>query len=284
MSDNDNNSKLYKRVSANAKSTIRLKKIFSFLFVAYAIVLLMIYTKHKYEEKTKDVATKIGAGIETNITVEKTLQIKKLTIDRYKKYMLAGEYDSAYNMLTDEYKYYCDFDTFVANASTIDWSTVDVEDINAKNDYCYVATVVHRNDDQIIKTKYLLYLNRYLTDVFTISPDNFVYSYKNQDFEKSGVSLHIDECVITINDVTLVGSIKNTSWFSDISIKAVNAAYGNSLVARGELEHVLKKDEEIPFSLVYSENTEFFIPDNVKIETEKGDKTVSYSFYFKENQ
>ena len=43
MSDNDNNSKLYKRVSANAKSTIRLKKIFSFLFVAYAIVLLMLY-------------------------------------------------------------------------------------------------------------------------------------------------------------------------------------------------------------------------------------------------
>ena len=284
MSEYDNQSKMFKRVAANAKSTIRLKKIFTFLLVAYLIVFFLMYAKNKYGNADNNIYAKVGSGIETNITVEKTLKLKKLSIDKYKNCLFNSDFDSAYSMLTDEYKYYCDFDTYLNQVSEIDWSTLDVEDINAKNDYCYIASVVYEQNGQLVKSKYLLYVDRYFTESITISPNNFVCSYKDQDFEKDGVSLHIDECVINIDKVFLKGSVKNTSWFSDIKITSVDAAYGGALVAHYPVIKELKKGDELPFDITYDEKTEFFIPDNIKIETEEGEKTVSYSFYFKENK
>jgi len=284
MSENDKQSKLYKRVASNAKSTIRLKKIFSFLLVAYIIVFFMMYAKNKYGNTSNDIFTKIGSGIETNITVENTLKLKRLSIDRYKNYLIGGDYGSAYDMLTSEYKYQYDFDTYINQVSDIDWSTLELEDINAKNDYCYVASVVYRQNNELKKDKYLLYLDRYFTDSVTISPDSFICSYKNQDFEKDGVSLHIDDCIICIDQIRLKGSIKNTSWFSDINITSIDSAFGSSLTAHYPISKELKKDETLPFDIIYDENTEFFIPDNIKIETQEDENKVSYSFYFKENK
>ncbi len=284
MSDNSEQSKLYRKVASNAKSTIRLKKIFTFLLVAYIIVFFMIYAKNKYGNANNDIYEKVGAGIETNITIEKTLKLKKLSIDRYKQYLRSQDYGSAYDMFTPEYKNYCDFDSFLGRVSGVDWTTLDVEDINAKNDYCYVATVVYTHNNELLKSKYLLYVDRYFTDSITISPDSFVCSYKDQDFEKDGVSLYIDECVVYIDKVTLKGSIENTSWFSDINVTSVDSAYGSSLVAHYPIIKELKKGEKMPFDIVFDGKAEFFIPDNIKIETENGDKKATYSFYFKESK
>ena len=283
MSENENKSGLFKKVSPNSKSTKRLKKIFSFLLVAYIIAIVLLYTKNKYAHFSDNILEKIGSGIETNLTIEKTIRIKELSVDKYKKYLINHDYESAYNMLTDEYKKYCDYEKYTAYAQAIDWSKLEVEDINAKNDYCYVAHIIFEEDEPI-KTRYLLFVNKYAPENFFISPDDYVYSYRDQEFKKDDILLHIDECVISINDVKLNGYIENISWFSDITINEVNIGLGDSMEVNNELKSTIKKGEKLPLSIEYAIKSDFFIPDNVSIKKEDGDKTVEYSFYFKENK
>ena len=282
MSDNENQSKWFQKVDPNSKSSKRLKKIFTILLVAYLIVFLVLYTKNKYANFSDDILEKVGAGIETNIPIDRVLRIKKLAMDTYKEFLLNNDYQSAYDMLTDEYKLFCPIEEYETKVKQIDWSTFEVEDINAKNDYCYIASVIYNQNGETIKTRYLLYINKYATDKFFISPDKYIYSYIDQEFSKDDILLHIDECVIYIDKIVLKGSIKNTSWFSDINISSVNAAYGDSLVAKNNITLEIKKGDTAPIIVNYEGYTDYFIPDNIKIEKDNGEKEDVYSFYFKE--
>ena len=95
MSENNNGSKWSKPVSPNSKSTKRLKKIFGFLAIAYLVVFVFIYGKNKYAIIPEDAFNRLGAGNETNITIDKTLKIKERSIDRFKKYLINGNFESA---------------------------------------------------------------------------------------------------------------------------------------------------------------------------------------------
>lgn len=284
MSENSNQSKWFKNVDPNSKSTIRLKKIFGFLLIAYIVVFVLINAKSKYDTLDPDIVERIGFSTETNIPIDKVLTIREHAIERYKKYLINSDYESAYAMLTDEYKNYCSYDEYINNIKNIDYNSIEVEDINSKNDYCYVASIVYKQNGEEVHTKYLLYVTKYENNDFYISPDGFLSSYYNQEFSKDDININIEKCNIFTDRVEFKGTIKNVSWFSDIQIKQIDLSYDTSLTTPHSVDLTIKKGEEVPFDIVY-DGFEYFVPNNVRIEQDKGNgETSIYRFYFKENE
>lgn len=273
-----------KQVDPNSKSSKRLKSFFGFILIAYIVVFVIKYSINKFALGKKDIYEKIGNGVSVSIHTLDAYKIKEYSIKRYANYILKNDYESAYNMLSDEYRAYYDIDGFKEQIQGIDFSTIDMKDIKAKSDYCYIANVEFKRNGELVETTYILYSNEYNTESFTISPDKFLCSYRNQDFKKDGIHLHIDSCLVYIDEIKLVGTISNESWFSDMEFNGIDISYGYTMNSKKDLNLSLKKDESAPIDVTFS-GFNFFIPNNVKLERVKDEKSIStYSFYFLEEK
>jgi hypothetical protein len=181
-------------------------------------------------------------------------------------------------MLTKEYKGYMNYDDYVKSLQGIDWNSFAMESIKAKTDNSFEAKVTYKKNGQEIHTTYMLYNSKLNTDVFTISPDGFVYGYFDQTIKKDGLELKVDELIAYADKVTLKASIKNTSWNSKKTVFSIDITYNSKLISHEYAMYDLDKDGEKSFSLEY-DDLNYFIPNTIDVSTVEGEdniKTVSF--------
>ncbi len=168
-----------------------------------------------------------------------------------------------------------------------------MKQVKAKSDYCYEAKIVYKekknysisgDERQTFETTYMLYPNEFNTENIKISPNGFLYAYHDEDFEKNGVKVHIDECIVNVDDIYIKGTIKNTAWFSKVVIQRLGVSYNGALRKVFNFPQELEKGQEVIFEKTI-ENTGFLLPNSFQVERLKNEDTLrTYNFYFKEEK
>ena len=89
------------------------KKIQKILIVLIFIMGIAIFLLNKYVLQEMPIAERIGTATETSVTIEESLHIKTYSTTKYFSLLSDGEYEKAYQMLTDEYKAYMPYEQYL---------------------------------------------------------------------------------------------------------------------------------------------------------------------------
>lgn len=268
------------------KSLTRLKKQFAALFVAYLIVLVFWYSIKTDPAANRTIFEKVGAlSSGVSVSIKEALTIKELSVNLLKDYLKKGDYELAYErLISKEYKQYFSFEDFLHNVQDIDPDSIDMKNIKSRTNISYDAEVRYQIDGQDFEKTYVIFVDEFNPMHYTMSLDNFLYSYKNVDFKDGRVNLHIDECVVYTDEIYLKGTISNKPFFNkNLIITDIAVTYDTTLSKSKEFPYELAKDQSHEFMLKF-DNTKFFIPNGIAITVQEGKKLKKYTFKFTENE
>ena len=256
-----------------------LKKLFKGLFLGYIVVMIAMFVINGLLKDERNIYKKIGSMEPYSISIKDALNIKSYGFETYVSYLKNNDTKSAYKMLTEEYKKIISYESYLKTLENINFDTFDMKEIKMKTTNTYVATIVYEKNDVDVETKYLFYLNEINPKIITISPDNFIYGYKNTKFKMDGVELYVEECIAYIDTVRLNATLKNTSLFETMEFTNIGVGYDESINKNENIDITLAPGEERELNIEYSTN--YYIPNNVKLKRFKDEETLrTYTFYF----
>lgn len=272
-----------KEINKKIKTTKRQFKLLKFVFFAYIIVLVIWLAINNYIGNERSIYQKIGSREPYSISVKDALSIKNYAIIPYSNYLKSGDTLSAYNMLTEEYKKEVSHEDYIKSIKGIDFETFDMKEIKMKADGTYVATIVYERDKEQKETQYLLFLNEINPKIIKISPNKFIYSYKDLKFKENNVELTVNGCNIYTDTINLSVTIKNKAMFDTMSFRNVGVGYGEKLNKLENVEFTLKPGEAKEITVEYETN--YFIPNNIVLKRLiDGDTIRTYTFYMDESK
>lgn len=282
----------------NAKAINNLKKLYLFILLLAIIVFVLKYFIDKYAIEEKDIYSLIGNSVSTSIGSKNALYIREYAIVPFANLLKNSQYEEAYNMCSNKYKEFFTLEDFTNDFSIINASTLAMKDIKAQSDYCYEAKIVYylKGEEQysyisgdsgeaiqvannMHETSFMLFPNEFNTTLIKISPNKFLYGYKDVELKKSGIEVNVSKCYVYTDHVDLEVNLKNVSWFSDIQIDSIALGYDTALLRRFNYDTTLKKGEET--KLVHTiDKTYYFMPNNIQIECIVNEnKSKTHIFY-----
>lgn len=258
-------------------------KILRFLVIAYIVVFIVAGIINKYTKNEKSIMEKIGTTELYSVSIKDAMNVNIYATLLYKEYIKEQKFEAAYGMLTPEYKQIISYEDFLKSIEGIDFDTFRVETIKMKTEGTYVLDVVYDRDGVEKTTQYLVYVNPYNPEKMTISPNKFIYSYRNLNFEKDQIEVRLQECNIFIDKIKMSIVIKNKSLFKDMEFVGLGAGFGNAMNKENSMELTLKPGEEKLIEVEYDVN--FYMPDNIKLKRVFNEETIrTYTFYFEDTQ
>lgn len=281
----DAEEKKRRKKEKDEKSFNNVMNAFKLMFILYLFLFVLVYAVNKYAVRPRSIYSKIGSNYSgTSVSMQDAYTIKEYTINKYKNLLLEGKLEDAYNMMSDEYKKYMDYESYVESLKGIDYKSIDMMNIKAKSNYALEARVTYLKNNERVETTYMLYPSEFNSSLYYMSPDNFLYYYENQDMSQDGLTVHVSECVCFVNAVEIRGTVKNDSWFDKIELTQMAVSYDNSLNKWTDYEVTLEKGQEAQFDFRF-EDLHYFVPNSVQIKRKKGDDKVrTYFFEFKEDE
>lgn len=273
--------KTQKNEKDNKKTSKVQWKILKFIFIAYIIVIGIWTIMNTYKEDTGDIYERIGSMQPSSISIKDALKIKGYAIMPYADYIKKGDTKSAYNMLSDDYKEYITYEDYLNEIAGIDFETFDMKEIKIKSEGTYVATIVYEKNKEEIETEYLLYLNPANPKIITISPDKFIYNFKDLNFSVNNVRFEVNDCTIYSDKIYLNAIVKNSSLFETMKFSNVGVGYGENVSKPQNVDIVLEPGEEKNIEIEYETN--YYIPNNIKIKRVIDEDTLrTYTLYFED--
>ena len=284
-------------VKKGSKSTKILVKLYLIIFILLAVLYFLNKFVDNHTVNSKSIYALIGNNVSVSVGSKTSLLIREYSIIPFAEFLKMGDYESAYNMCTEEYQEYFSLDDFRSTFSQIDPNSIELEEVQAKTDYCYEAKVVYRilgekitytnASGETIETKgkqyettYMLFPNEFKSEIIKISPNKFLFGYKNQSFKNNGIELNVEKCLVYTDHMELKAKLKNVSLFSKVAVKSVGLGYEDGLLRTFNVDKSLAKDEEIKIEHTITD-TNFFLPNNIKIDRIMNEKKLrTYTFYF----
>ena len=226
----DDEKKKQKKAKKEARSIERLKTAYKIIIALLIIAFVFWYSINIDKESKLTIYQKAGTNTSgVSVPMKDALIIREYAINQYKDLLVSNDYKAAYSMMSEEYQEYMPYEEYVKTLAGMDASTLDMQSIKQITNYAFEAKVRYKKDGEYVETIYLLYPNKYNEKKYTISPDKFLYSYKDRSFKTDGIELTMDECVVYVDYVTLKGRIKNVEWNDDIKINKLAVSYNSSL-------------------------------------------------------
>lgn len=197
----------------------------------------------------------------------------------YANHIKNENFKEAYEMLSEEYRNVIDYENYIKTIADIDFETFDMKDIKMKTVNTYVATVVYEKNNEMFETVYMLYLNEINPKIITISPDKFVYGYKNLKFKMDNMELNVQECNVCTDNIKMIAKIKNTSLFETITLSNIGLGFDDAINKNKNIDLTLAPGEEKEITMEY--DTNYYIPNNIKLKRLMDEDTLrTYTFYF----
>ncbi len=273
-----------KKKRQKEKDTKFIKKIAKWILILWVIALIFWIVGSKKLADEVSIFQKVGQSDNGySVTISDALVIEDAAIKKFRDYLVEDNYLLAYNMMSKEYKDYCNtLDMFKEAMSGIDYSTIKMTEVKRKSNYAYVAGVTYVKNGEQVFTKYMIYPNQYREKTYTMSPDKFLIAYKNKNLKDDGVDIQIDEVVAYIDKIIIKGSIKNTEWSKDVITSEIAASYNESLNKWVPFTKTLKSSETTPIELETDE-TNYFIPNKILVRRQKDDVSRIYVVNLVEN-
>ena len=262
----------------NKKFNSFLKSFFKVIIIGYLICFVLFFVVKRYNKNKTSIYYRLGENASASIPIKDALIIRERSLTPYASLGKAGKYDVMYSMLTSEYKGYMSYDSYVQSLQGIDWDSFAMESIKSKTQNTFEAKVTYKKNGEEVHTNFLVYNSSLNPNVYTISPNNFVYGYFNQTIKADDLELNISELIVYSDYATLKGTIKNTSWTGPKSVFSINITYNSKLVSRENVSYDVEKGEEKPISVKY-DGLNYFVPNTVDIDVVEGEdniKTVSF--------
>lgn len=258
-------------------------KILRFIVIAYIVVFIVAGIINNYTKKEKNIMEKIGTTELYSVSIKDAMNVNIYGTLLYKDYIKEQRFEDAYNMLTSEYKEVVSYEDFLKSIECIDFDTFRVETIKMKTEGTYVLDVVYDRNGTEKTTQYLVYVNPYNPEKMTISPNKFIYSYRNLNFEKDQIEVRLQECNIFTDKIKMSIVVKNKSIFKDMEFISLGAGFGNAMNKQDSIELILKPGEEKLLEVEYDVN--YYMPNNIKLKRILNKETLrTYTFYFEEGE
>lgn len=258
-------------------------KIVKRVFIAYLVVFIIMGLIQGAMKEEKTIEEKIGSYEPIGIPLKEALYIKSYSIMPYVDYIKSGDYDSAYDMLTKEYRDMVSKEEYLQKIEGINWDTFDMQEIHMKAQDTYVASIKYEQNGEEKETEYLLFVNAYNSKIVEISPDKFIYQYRDLIFNEDKVEVKVAECDIYINTITVKMTVKNKSLMQDMSFSGVTLGYGQNINKEVNCEFTLKPGEEK--EIAFTAETSYYLPNNIKIKRIMDEETMrTYTFYFQKEE
>lgn len=259
------------------------KKILKIILIAYLIATIVILLVNYYIKDNESIYQKIGSMAPYSTTIKNALNIKGYSLMPYADYIKAGDTESAYEMLSEEYKKAVPYEEYLKSIEGIDFNTFDMKEIKEKSEGTYVATVVYERNGEQKETDYLLYLNKINPQIITISPNKFIYSFNDSNFNMDNIELKMQKCEIYTDNIKITALIKNTSFFDTMTFTSISVGYGEDTNKSQDVDFTLASGETKEIEISYETN--YFIPNNIKIKRKLDEETLrTYTFYFEESK
>lgn len=259
------------------KTWRRLKKAFVVMAILYIILFIVKDYLDKKPSRDITIYNKVGSSVSaTSLSIKDSLIIKEYSIVRFKDYLKALNFESAYKITSEEYRAFKTYEEFVEEFSNINYDSIELKEIRAKSNFAFEAEVVYQNNvGTKFETIYMIYPSLFSETEYTISPNGFLYAYKDKDYEEDGIKVHINNCVAYVDKITIKGNIENVSWFDNVEIDRVGASYNTSLKKWTDYRINLQKGQNIGFEVLIG-NTNYFIPNKLLLKRQKGDVERTY--------
>ena len=301
MSENVKKKDWNRPVKEGSKSTAILKKLYTIILVCFIVLLFLNNYVKKHTINSRSIRSLVGNNVSVNVGSKTSLLIREFSINPFVAFLKSYDYESAYKMCTDEYKKYFTLQDFTDTFSKIDVSSIALREVKAKTDLCYEAKIVYRllEDKKAVtnasgelvqvegeqfETTFMLFPSAVNSEVIRISPNKFLYGYSEETFKKDGLEVYVEKCLVYTDSVEIHATIKNNSWFSNISIHSVGVGLEEGLLRKFEFDKELAKGEEVKVERIIKD-TDFFMPNNFQIERVKNEKKLrTYAFYFDETK
>ncbi len=98
------NEELVKEAQKRLKSTQRLKRFYTIIFITLIVCLFLMHFINKYAIEEKSIYQLIGNNMSTSISTRNALLIRENSIAPFARLLQKGNYESAYEYCTEEYK------------------------------------------------------------------------------------------------------------------------------------------------------------------------------------
>ena len=253
------------------------KKIQKILIVLIFIMGIAIFLLNKYVLQEMPIAERIGTATETSVTIEESLHIKTYSTTKYFSLLSDGEYEKAYQMLTDEYKAYMPYEQYLEKIKNFDYNNQGVKAVKQISQYGYIIKL--ENKDTKEETHYLVYMSDLNNKLFTISPDGFVYYNNKERKEESGIlSAKLKDYLIFEDSIQFKLVLKNKTS-KELTIDDIQAELTKGGKINNKFESITlaaKEEREITFLV---EDANYYIPKNVIIKT--GNRSLKIDLWWR---
>ncbi len=239
------------------------KKIFRILLTLIFIMGILIFIINKYVIADIPISERIGTATGTSITLQESTYVKAYSTTKYFSLLKQNNYESAYKMLTDEYKAYMPYDKYLENIKNFDCNNQGVKSVKQISQYGYIVNIENKNTKE--ENNYLVYMNDLNNKTFTISPDGFVYyDTKVRKNETTKMKASLESYLIFEDKIEFKLKLKNKTAeaivIDDIRSDLTKGGTINNKFTSITLAP--KEEREITFLV---EDANYYIPKNVII-------------------
>jgi len=239
------------------------------------------YIKNQEYEKAYDLYSK---EYKEFISLENYInEIKKIDIDSVEMAEIKARNDDCYE--ADIVFDYIDSASELYKETSIGMSAInaEIEKIRQRYNLTDSGEKLEKSENKKEKNhiKYLLYPNEINQEIIKISPDNFIYYFKDINKKAKDLSLKLNSCTVWNNKIELDCDVTNKSFLEDIYISSVVVAYDSSWHIDKDYFVGIEKGSTKNIKITF-ENTDYLIPNNIKLiqSIDGGEKERIYSFFF----
>lgn len=241
------------------------KKIFKILLTLIFVMVILIYIINKYVIADIPISERIGTATGTSITIQESTYVKAYSTTKYFLLLEQKDYESAYKMLTDEYKAYMPYEKYLENIKNFDYDNQGVKSVKQISQYGYIVNI--ENKDTKEKNNYLVYMNDLNNKTFTISPDGFVYYDTKERKNETSIMKAVLKSYLIFEDkiefkLTLKNKTSEDIVIDDIRAELTKGGTINNKFAGTTLAP--KEEKDITFLV---EDANYYIPKNVIIKS-----------------
>lgn len=248
-----------------------MSKTIKFLLILICVLLFIIFLLKGYEKEKINIAEKIGPKVgESELSMTDYYALKQIIEDNYKKYLLDGEYERAYNMLSPAYWAYVPFKDYESKMPNKDIEELRISGIKRVTKTTYHATANQSGED------FTIILNQD-DGKFSLLPESFIgHSTLNVSKSNRKLKCTVKDYLVNVDETIFNCEIFNSSK-EDITI--------NSGTLITNLEDKIKKDLQITIpskqkiDVLISFDTYYAFPKKLTLNRENGEEEdIEYVF------
>lgn len=246
-----------------------MKKIIKILLFLIIILIFLNVTLSRYTDEKSDVSRRLGSKITGGtISISEYARISEL-YGKYTDALKNGDYETAYDFLSHEYKQYKDYETFLAEISELDFSNVAIHNIVIKTENMY-SIEININGE---KKENLIVFPPDLTNCFIV-PEPFIeYKEINKKFKKRNVDYEIISTTNYLDKFIVDMEITNLDKKDVVSISEFELREDAMLGKKADIETIeIAPMETRSISVQFETNIDF--PNKIAVSRIIEDKDI----------